>query len=199
MGAFPGEVKEGIGLCQEGLTLFRTLENIPGITRALNVMGELARMDGDYGRAQEVYEECIALCRQTGDKHRAAVILSNLSYVEMHKGDYELAEAYLLETISIMDKLNYKYMLGLGLAMLTGPVAAKGQPERAARIFGASEGILLSIGAALQPADNLEVDQYLARIQEQLDEEIFKNAWAEGRKMSTPASIAFALDKEIDQ
>jgi tetratricopeptide (TPR) repeat protein len=47
----PQEVKEGIGICEEGLTLFRELDYKPGIARGLNILGELLRMDNNYDRA----------------------------------------------------------------------------------------------------------------------------------------------------
>ena len=194
MGAFPDEVETGIRLCQEGLSLFRELDDIPGITRALNVLGELSRIVGDYDRAQDVYEECLALCRQVGDKQRAGVMLSNLSYVAMHQDDYQRAEALILEALVITVELNTKYFTGLCLAMLAGPVGANGQPERAARLLGASEGILLSLDASLQPADQIEIDCYLADIRAQLDEKIYNDACSQGRAMSIEDAVAYALD-----
>ena len=193
MGAFPDEVEAGIGLCQDGLSLFRELGDIPGITRALNVLGELFRMVGDYDRAQDVYQECLILSGQIGDKQRAGVMLSNLSYVAMHQGDYVRAEALIIEALTITVELNTKYLTGLGLAILAGPVSARGQPERAARLLGASEGILLSLGASLQPADQIEIDCYLADIRAQLDEKIYTEAWSQGRAMSIEDAVAYAL------
>jgi len=194
MGAFPDEVEAGIRLCQDGLSLFRELGDIPGITRALNVLGELFRMVGDYDRAQDVYQECLILSGQIGDKQRAGVMLSNLSYVAMHQGDYVRAEALIIEALTITVELNTKYLTGLGLAILAGPVSARGQPERAARLLGASEGILLSLGASLQPADQIEIDCYLADIRAQLDEKIYSDAGSKGRAMSIEDAVAYALD-----
>ncbi len=194
MGAFPDEVEAGIRLCQDGLTLFRELGDMPGITRALNTLGELARLVGDYERAKDAYEECRALSLQMGDKQRAAIVMGNLSYVAMHQGDYLRAEALLREGLTLMVELNYKYYFGLSIAMLAGPVGANGQPERAARLLGASEGILLSLDASLQPADQIEIDCYLADIRAQLDEKTYSDACSQGRAMSIEDAVAYALD-----
>ncbi len=78
--------------------------------------------------------------------------------------------------------------------MLTGPVGANGQPERAARLFGASESILQNLGASLQPADQIEIDRYQDDVRAQLDEKTFEKAWAEGRAMSIEDAVAYALD-----
>jgi hypothetical protein len=63
---FPDERKEGITLCQEGLALFSEVGHKPGIMQALTVLGELGRVDGDYDLAQNAYEDCLALSRETG-------------------------------------------------------------------------------------------------------------------------------------
>ena len=193
MGAFPDEVEAGIRLCQDGLALFRDLDDMPGITRALNVLGELWRLVGDYERAKDAYEECRVLSLQRGDKQRVATSMSNLSYVAMHQGDYLRAAALLREGLAITVELNYKHTFGLGLAMLAGPVGASGQPERAARLFGASESILQNLGASLQPADKIEIDRNLDDVRAQLDEKTFDQAWAEGRAMSLEDAVALAL------
>jgi tetratricopeptide (TPR) repeat protein len=195
MGAFPDEVEAGIRLCQDGLALFRELEDMLGITRAFNVLGELWRLVGDYERAKDAYEECRALSLQRGDKQRVATAMSNLSYVAMHKGDYVQAAALIREALTITVELNYKHKIGLGLAMLAGPVGANGQPELAARLFGASESTLQDLGASLQPADKIEIDRYLDDVRAQLDEKTFEKAWAEGRAMSLDDAVALALDE----
>jgi non-specific serine/threonine protein kinase len=179
------------------LTLFRELDDMPGITRALNTLGELARLVGDYERAKDAYEECRALSLQMGDKQRAAIVMGNLSYVAMHQDDYLGAEALLREGLTLMVELNYKYYFGLSIAMLAGPVGANGQPERAARLLGASEGILCSLDASLQPADKIEIDCYLADIRAQLDEKIYREACSQGRAMSIEDAVAYALDETI--
>jgi hypothetical protein len=78
---------------------------------------------------------------------------------------------------------------------LGGPVAAKGLPELAARLFGASESILQDLGASLQPADKIEIDRYRDDVRAQLDESTFEKAWAEGRAMSLEDAVALALDE----
>ncbi len=197
MGAFPGEAEEGVRLCEEGLALFRELDDMHGVTRALNILGELARLVGDYERAEDAYEECRALSLQRGDKQRAAIVMGNLSYVAMHQGDYLRAAAFLREGLTMMVELNYKYYFGLSKAMLAGPVGASGQPELAARLFGASESILQDLGASLQPADKIEIDRYQDDVRAQLDERTFEKAWAEGRAMSLEDAVALALDENV--
>lgn len=72
----------------------------------------------------------------------------------------------------------------------------RGRPEQAAVLYGASESILQTLGAKLQPADKIEVDQYLLSIHEQLDDKLFEKSMAIGKEMSFEQAVSFALDDQ---
>jgi tetratricopeptide (TPR) repeat protein len=186
----------GIALCEEGLALFRELDLKPAIARALNVLGELARLDGDYERAREVYEEGLAIARETGDRHREALMLGNLGYVAQYQGDYERAEALAMEALNLLWERRLDYHVPMGMAMLAGPVGAKGDAARAARLLGAAEALPEAMGVGLQPADQLEADRYVAAVRKQLDGAAFEAARAEGRAMSLEEAVAYALGED---
>jgi len=190
------EYREGLTLCEEGLALLREADDRPGMAMALNTLGELARSDGDYERAGEAYEECLAICRGTGNKQREALMLGNLSYAALHQGDYERAEALVREGLALLWELESKYFVNFGLEVSAGPAAAKGQPERAARLLGAAEALREAMGLGLQPADQFEIDRYEAAAREQLDEATFEAAWAEGRAMTLEEAVAYALGED---
>jgi non-specific serine/threonine protein kinase len=193
---YPDRYGEGIALCEEGLALFRKLDHKPGIARALNFVGELARLDGDYERAQEVYEECLTIARQIGDSIREALMLGNLGCVAQHQGNYERAEALMMDSLAQLWELHLVYGIAPTLLALAGPVGAKGQAERAARLFGAGEALFEAMGVQPQPSDQFVVDRYVAAVREQLDEATFEAARAAGRAMSLEEAIACALGED---
>jgi predicted ATPase/DNA-binding CsgD family transcriptional regulator len=195
LAAFPDHVAQGITLSDESLILFRDLDHIPGITRALNVLGELSRIFGDYQRAEIAYQECLELSRQTGDKGRVAISLANLASIAIHHGDYARADVLGRETLEIAVELGSKHKIGYILACLSGPLAIHGRPVKAAMLLGASESILQTLGVKIQPADQIEIDRYIITIHEQLDERSVNEALAEGRKMSLDQAVSFALDE----
>jgi hypothetical protein len=77
-----------------------------------------------------------------------------------------------------------------GLAGLEGAV---GQPECAARLFGAAEIALETIGAPLSPADRVEWERAVATIRARLDPAAFQVAWLDGRTMALEQALAYAL------
>ncbi|MES0359591.1 MAG: LuxR C-terminal-related transcriptional regulator [Anaerolineales bacterium] len=190
------QVQEGIILCKESLALFRQIKNIPGNTIALNVLGELSRIADDYEGAEDYYQQCLELSRQAGDKKRVAVTLANLASIAVYHGAFQQAERLEREALEMEVELGTKYYVGLSFACLSGIVAMQGHPEQAAILLGASESVLQTMGAKLQPADQIDVDKYLISIKEQLDESSFENALAEGRGLPFEQAVSFALEKQ---
>jgi hypothetical protein len=78
----------------------------------------------------------------------------------------------------------------LGLAGVAG---ATGQPERAARLFGAAETLLEQIGAPLQAADLADYERNLAAVRSRLTERRFTAARQDGHAMASEQAIAYAL------
>jgi predicted ATPase/DNA-binding SARP family transcriptional activator len=191
--ASPGECEKGIALCEEALALFRGLDDTPGITQTLIALGELSRLDGDYERAGRAYEECLAIARRVGDKMSEAKALGNLGYVAQHRGEYVLAGDLITAALTRERELGARRYLFQSLAQLAGPVTARGNPEKAAQLLGASEALLETMGIGLQAGDWRDIERYVASAREQLDATTFECAWAKGRAMSLDEAVALAL------
>ncbi|MGW8226493.1 MAG: LuxR C-terminal-related transcriptional regulator [Anaerolineales bacterium] len=190
------QVPNGILFCEESLTLFRKLNYVPGITITLNVLGELARVDRNYDLAEKYYQQCLKLSRRACDKRRIAVSLANLASIAMYHGEYHQAELLERESIKMEVELGTKYYLGLSFACLSGIIAVQGRPEQAAILMGASESVLQKMGGKLQPADQIEVDHYLAIIQEKLDVKSFETALDKGRAMSFDQALSLVFNDQ---
>ena len=69
----------------------------------------------------------------------------------------------------------------LGLACVA---EARGEAERAARLFGACEALREVMDAPPEPGELALQEPYLAAARSQLDETSWQEAWAEGRAMT---------------
>lgn len=194
---FPEEYGEGIACCEEALGLFRRLDNKPGMILALTMLGELSRLIGDNEQAKLFYEECLAVSHEIDHRWREAMTLGNLATIEQRLGNYDQAEDLLLKDLEMFRELKLNYLMAYDISFLAGPAAAKGDLRRAARLLGASEALLESMGTKLFPVDQLEVNRYRNFVREQLDEETFTTAWAEGRAMSLDDVLAYASDNNV--
>ena len=187
-------IKEAITYAEECLNLFQKLDHKFGIAFALNMLGELARLEGDYPHAGRIYEECLGLSKETGDKLREAISLGNLSFVAYHQNDYDLAIEYCKRALAISSSLQMRYVSAIILAMIAGPIGAEGSPAQAARLLAASEAQLETMGARVQPGDQHEVDLFKNTFREQLGETEFNQAWAGGWEITMEQAITEAME-----
>jgi tetratricopeptide (TPR) repeat protein len=192
--ASPGECKEGIGLFEHGLGLFRELDDKPGIAQTLIGVGELARLDGDYERAEAAYEECLAIAREASDKMSEAKAVANLGYIAQQKGDHERAVERFITSIALFRELGARRFVYQCFASLAGPVAAQGSLDKATQLLGASEALLGTMGLGPQAGDRQNIARSVAAVRKQLDETAFAAAWAKGRAMSLEQAVSYALE-----
>jgi predicted ATPase/class 3 adenylate cyclase len=192
----PEALNEAARRAETGLAIYRELRDEPGIAQALNIRGELARAAGDYDRAQEVYEECMAVSRKIGDVIRQSLMLENMTFLANHQGDYVRGRELALNVIRQWANIGRRQAVCIGLAGLAGSLGKLGEPEKAAQLLGASTARLAEIGIDFQPGDQHEVASYTAEVRAQLDKATFEAAWAEGQAMKLDSAIAYALEDD---
>jgi non-specific serine/threonine protein kinase len=191
----PEEYEEANRYGEAALAIFKELDHKPGIAHALNIVGELARAAGDYDHAGEAYEECLAIVSETGEIYRQNMMLGNLGFVAYEERDYKRARdlnaSFLRQSYKIRSG---QWALG-GLATLAGPLGKLGEPEKGARLLGASNALMAGMGIDYQPGDLPEIAKYSADIMSQLDEATFEAAYAEGQAMTLEQAVAYALEE----
>jgi tetratricopeptide (TPR) repeat protein len=193
----PHEYSQGMALCTQGSAYFRKLEDKPGMAYTFNTLGELARLQGDYEAARHYYEESLSVVRETGERQREAMLYNNLCFVAYHQQDYLLAMHLAQRSMIVARELKSEFRQACFLATLAGPMAVLGQPERAARLLGASHARFEALGTRHQPADQPELDLFEATARNQLGDEAFQDAWQAGQAMTLQEAVSLAL-KELD-
>jgi hypothetical protein len=79
------------------------------------------------------------------------------------------------------------------LTGIAGAIGALGQPENAARLYGASESLLESLGSGVQPIDMADCEAGRAVARARTGSEQFEALMAEGRAMTLGQATALAL------
>lgn len=197
MAILSGSNEEGytdaITIAKEGLALAHELQDEAAIAQGFNMLGELYRLVGDDEQARRAYEQSLATCRETGEQFREAMMLTNLSFVAYNAGEFEkakqLAEVHLRDMLAMPMK---KPCDILGLAVLAGALGRLGEPQKAARLLGASESLREEMGAAFRRQDQRQLDRYVTDARARLDEDTFDAAWREGQTMSLEQAVAYA-------
>ena len=184
---------------EAALTLFRQLGDRWGTSQALNMMGDMARIQGDYDQANTLYAESLHLYRELGVKRDIPASLHNLGHVALARGDNLKAKGYFTEALTLHHDLGNKHGTAECLVGLAGVAAAMRHPVRAARLLGFCAGLRETLGDALSPAERMQYEQrYVAETRAQLDEATGRAAMDEGRAMSIEQVIEYALERGAD-
>ena len=191
--AMQQEPDAAISIAEEALELFREANHLPGIAQALNIVGEIARLSGDDDHAKLAYEECLAVCQQTGETRRICYMCTNLAYVAQHEGDHERAIRLGREALRLALARSASSDIVAALVIAAGSFAATGRAEQAACLLGAIDAGLERMGAFHQPSDKPEIDRIIAKARAQLDEDTYHAAWVEGSMFTLDQAASRAL------
>jgi hypothetical protein len=162
------------------------------------VLGRVARGEGDNARARALYEESLAICRETGQKEGIASALAALGDLDLVGGEVDSAQARCRESLALFSQLGYRRSIAAGLVGLARVAEARGQPERSARLLGAALALLDGIGTRLGAIERAEQERCASAVRAELGEEVFAAAWAEGRAMPLEQVIEYALAGTAD-
>jgi predicted ATPase/DNA-binding CsgD family transcriptional regulator len=114
--------------------------------QALNSAGNLANVRGEYGRAEALFEEALALRREIGSRREIADYLHNLGTVVLQRRDFERMEALLQESLSIYRELEYEHGVALSLTIWGVMSRNRGDPERARAYYQGSLALFRALG-----------------------------------------------------
>jgi predicted ATPase/DNA-binding SARP family transcriptional activator len=191
------------GYWTEGREYLAGLLALPGAeartavrAKALHAAGWLAWHPGDFGAARVFDEQGLAIFQELGDKRGSADSLNHLGWVAYEQGDFGTARALLEECLAINRELVCKQGIVKDLEGLAAVAVAQAHSERAARLFGAAEGLRELSGAPLAAADRAEHDRSVAAVRTALGEAAFTAAWAAGRALSLEQAVAQALNAD---
>jgi len=189
-----GDLERAERLHQENLVLQRELEHKRGIAVSLNTLGLVAYQHGNHERAGPLIQESLALYRDLGDTDGIAGVLVNLGAIARAQADFGRAVALYRESVALSFTAGSK---GRVLECLDGFAQladAAGQPQAAARLFGAAASLRGALGAPLPPVDQSAYEQAIAHTRATLGDAAFAAAWDEGRALSKEQAIDDALN-----
>jgi hypothetical protein len=142
-----------------------------------------------------LYEQAVALCRVEQHDHILIVALCNLGAVTCDEGDVDTAHACYEEALRTARALGSEEFVSLALDGLAAVAAKRSDWERAARLAGAAEALLETIGAVLAPVDRDFRERYLAEVRTHLGAAALEAAMAEGRAGARHGAIEDARSR----
>jgi DNA-binding CsgD family transcriptional regulator/tetratricopeptide (TPR) repeat protein len=163
--------------------------------KALNGMGVLARLAGDFPAARQALEDGLKIAVGISDQRAVANTLNNLGTMAMMRGDYTDARGFLEECLAIKRELGLELEAGHSLTQLGNVAMMEGNYAEARRlheeglVIKRREGDMEGIGHSLHSLANIarrEGDYAEAR---RLNEETLGIA----RELGNKQGIAYSL------
>ncbi len=191
-----GDYARAAGVEEESLALWREMGDKRGTALALTLLGAAVLRWGDHARATSLLEESLALRRAMGDKDGIAVTLHALGVAALLRGDQTRARVLQKESLTLCQQVGDKMTACDALDELA-QAAARGAAERAARLWGAVEGLRAALSHPLPPIEEAAHARYVVMARAHLAKERFAAAWAEGQVMSLEQAIADALNDDL--
>lgn len=154
-----------------------------------------AMHEGDFDRAGRLHEEALELSRRQGEKWGLGISLSDLALLRVVQQRHAEAKTLCSEGIVLYQEFGDRLGIAWCLGILSGAEAADGHALRAARLRGAMEGLLESVGAPVQASYKRWIgDRYLDAMKSCLGDGVFQTTLAEGRTLSLSRAIQFGLE-----
>jgi predicted ATPase/class 3 adenylate cyclase len=188
-----GDYEGAKGFYEEGLALSRKLDDTALLTSYLISLGYESLLQGDPERGATLNEEAAVLLGERGHKGKLQYALDNLGWAALMRGDHQQARSLHQESLVLSRELGDKLVAAESLEGLACS-AARGEEERAARLFGATEALREAVGYHQAPRERALREPFLGAARSRLEEAKWEAAWAEGRAMTFEDAVAYALE-----
>jgi tetratricopeptide (TPR) repeat protein len=185
-------------LAEEGLAIGRATGDKFFVTMALTHLGAVAFVQRDFDAARRCYEEAVAVGRELNDKWALASSLRGLGNVVFLQGDFGAAESHLKESLISLGETREKWLISRAFETLAEMYSAKGNYQRAARLFGAAASARDAVGASVLTFYRDNHEHRIVAARDDLGNEQFESLWAEGRGMTLDEAVDYAVNLPSD-
>jgi predicted ATPase/transcriptional regulator with XRE-family HTH domain len=151
----------------ESLALGQLVNDDSVVAAALNILGNIARDQGDNLCAAALYEESLSVARRVNDEHGVAVVLGNMGEAAIRQGRLAEAQDLVLNAMTSYRHIGYQRGEARALGNLANVAYRLGAHQEARRLFEESIKLCDLIGDKTQLASMLF---WLGRILVEQDE-----------------------------
>ena len=137
---------------------------------------------------------CLLLFTELRDRHRLAMVRSELAHLERRQDHFAQAKPLYRDTIQEWQKIGHRAAIARELECFAFIAKAQEEEERAAQLFGAAEILRENINIPMLSIEQSEYDRAVNDLRANMDAAAFAKAWAEGRALTMEQAIAVALE-----
>jgi len=183
---------------EQGLQLLSPVNDVWLRAQLLFYQGVVAGFTHDFEQMRAFFAQSRKLFEQVGDKSAVADVLRGQGGMAVLEGKYSEAVAILLESIELSHHLGYKQFVATGLGLLGFAVGMRGEPDptlaslQAAKLWGASIGLLGAIGSITWLETLTPVQEMILQIRTRVDRQQWKEVWFAGHALTEEEAIELA-------
>ena len=186
-----GHEAEGAALMLESRARFIALGDGWGSSMSAHYLSSIALRQGDLAAARRYGEETLANSRETGDSFRLARNLHQLAEIDFAAGERAAGLARVAESLAITVEASRLGDAALQLRLLCGVAVQMGEPALAVQL--AAMAAPHARASRTFPSDDpAQHAALLGRLQQQLGELRWREAWAGGSTLPLDRAVVIA-------
>lgn len=178
---------------EESLRLYRMIGDLRGIGDVLSSLGIKAHMEGEDEQAQRWLEESLELERRVGDRYQIGICLVELVFVAMAQGDYARADSLSREALSLFRGLGHITGIANTLVARAALACHEKQYDRAARLYGAVDGLREAAGGILIQRRADGYDDLVNKARHSLGKTVYETEYTLGKLFTIDDMLKTAL------
>jgi len=191
--AYQSHNERAAALLSEALAVARAAGPDDHVGLILLNLAELHLDQGEYDRVEACLQEAEPIYGRYGGRAGQVFIARHRGVLAWKRGDQARATLLLRESLRGFSDLGGCEYGIINLEVLTAVALEQGDPQRAARLAGASEGLRGFLSIPRQPRYQGMFDDCVARARSELGDEACAAAWAAGSAMNFEQAVTYAL------
>jgi predicted ATPase len=197
-----GDYEQAARYYGEALALSMEMGDKLNIGWAQYSLAKVAWLQCQYDWADKLLEDSLALIREIGDKGGLAWVLQNLGHLALDRyarrfsevPDLRRVAACFEEALALAQAEGHTITIAFCLLGYAGMAGLYGEPERAARLWGAAQALREAHASAMSAADRIEYEYSAESVGAQIDQAGHPEAVAEGRALNMQQAIDYARE-----
>jgi non-specific serine/threonine protein kinase len=192
-----GDFERALEIYEEGIRQCRESGDPTLLASILAHVAYTFMLQGDLERAAAVGEEAAAMLREQEHRFYLAEVLYTLGWVALLQSNHKRAKSLYEESLRLCLEVGDKVAVPGCLEALACAVAARGEAERVATLFGSAQAQRKATGYHEASAEQALREPYLGVARSRLNEASWKAAFVEGQAMELEEAVDYVLSEEL--
>jgi predicted ATPase len=181
------------------LTGYEQVQHLLAVAYVYNYLGQVRLSKGDPGAASLLFTHGLTAARRAPDRLPILISLYDLALSSQARGDLSGAAEHLTEGLSLAAEAGDHTSVAYYLEALAAVASRADNPWRSVCLLAAADALLEAKGSgwlhAFVPRARHDDDD-LAGLRRRLGDEVFEEAWANGRSLTCRRAVEYALRGE---